>query len=323
MWWISPPDTADLSEEMTMDMLPVFSQMGILFLTAALGFVGAKTGVMDEKSNGVLSKIVLNLTLPCTVLYSALSSDRILSNTQVMLLMLMSAFSALLLIGFSKIVLFLLRIPAEQRGVSEFLLLFSNMGFIGYPILRTIFGSDSVFYAAAISMIYTLLSYSYGVILIRGKGSGKGFTLRDVLSPMAVSSVVACIIYMLKLDMPAFVLDYLKFVDQGTSPFSMIIIGCSMGFATAKQFQGGFRTYTALTLRMLLIPVVCWLLMLRFPDHAFVLRIFAVMYALPAAASTTMFCARYNRDQTLSSSAVLLSTIISALTLPLLCALIV
>lgn len=305
-----------------MDMLPVFSQMGILFLTATLGFVGAKTGVMDEKSNGVLSKIVLNLTLPCTVLYSALSSDRILSNTQVLLLMLMSACSAVLLILFSKVVLFLLRIPKEQRGVSEFLLLFSNMGFIGYPILRTLFGSDSVFYAAAISMIYTLLSYSYGVVLIRGKGSGKGFTLKDVLSPMAVSSVVACVIYMLKLKVPTFLLDYLKFVDQGTSPFSMIIIGCSMGFATVKQFKGGFRTYVALLLRMIIGPVICWLLMGQFPDSSFVLGIFAVMYALPAAASTTMFCARYNRDQTLSSSAVLLSTIVSAVTLPLLCFLI-
>lgn len=305
-----------------MDMLPVFSQMGILFLTAALGFVGAKTGVMDEKSNGVLSKIVLNLTLPCTVLYSALSSDRILSNTQVLLLMLMSACSAVLLILFSKVVLFLLRIPKEQRGVSEFLLLFSNMGFIGYPILRTLFGSDSVFYAAAISMIYTLLSYSYGVVLIRGKGSGKGFTLKDVLSPMAVSSVVACVIYMLKLKVPTFLLDYLKFVDQGTSPFSMIIIGCSMGFATVKQFKGRFRTYVALLLRMIIGPVICWLLMGQFPDSSFVLGIFAVMYALPAAASTTMFCARYNRDQTLSSSAVLLSTIVSAVTLPLLCFLI-
>lgn len=305
-----------------MDMLPVLSQMGILFLTAALGFLGAKTGVMDERSNGVLSKIVLNLTLPCTVLYSALSSDRTLSNTQVLLLMLMSFCSALLLIVFAKVVMFLLHIPTEQRGVTEFLLLFSNVGFIGYPILRTILGSDSVFYAAAISMIYTLLSYSYGVVLIRGKGSGKSFTLKDILSPMAVSSVVACIIYMLKLNVPAFVLDYLKFVDQGTSPFSMIIIGCSMGFATFKQFQGGFRTYVALLLRMIAAPVICWLLMKQFPDSTFVLQIFAVIFALPAAASTTMFCARYNRDQTLSSSAVLLSTIVSAVTLPLLCLLI-
>ncbi len=305
-----------------MDMLPVLSQMGILFLTAALGFLGAKTGVMDEKSNGVLSKIVLNLTLPCTVLYSALSSDRTLSNTQVLLLMLMSVCSALLLIVFAKVVMFLLRIPTEQRGVTEFLLLFSNVGFIGYPILRTVLGSDSVFYAAAISMIYTLLSYSYGVVLIRGKGSGKSFTLKDILSPMAVSSVAACIIYMLKLNVPVFVLDYLKFVDQGTSPFSMIIIGCSMGFATFKQFQGGFRTYAALLLRMLIAPVICWLLMKQLPDSTFVLQIFAVIFALPAAASTTMFCARYNRDQTLSSSAVLLSTIVSAVTLPLLCLLI-
>ena len=304
-----------------MDMLPVFSQMGILFLTAALGFVGARTGVMDEKSNGVLSKIVLNLTLPCTVLYSALSGERTLSALQVGGLMLTSLCTAVAMIAFAKLIMWLLKVPQEQRGVCEFLLLFSNMGFIGYPILRMLFGGQAVFFAAATSMVYTLLSYSYGVILIRGRGSDGGVRLRDVLSPMAVSSIVACIIYILKLQLPAFLLDYLKFVDQGTSPFSMIIIGCSMGFAKMEQFRGGGRTYVALILRMLIMPVAAWFALSGIVADPLVAKIFVVMFALPAAASTTMFCARYGKDETLSSSAVLLSTIVSALTLPILCGL--
>ena len=304
-----------------MDMMPLFSQMAILFLTAALGFIGAKTGVMDKSANSVLSKIVLNLTLPCTVLYSALSGERILSSAEVALLMLLSAASALLLIVLAKIIMRLTGVPADQRGVCEFLLLFSNVGFIGYPILRMLFGPGSVFYAAAISMIYTLLSYSYGVILIRGKSDGKGFGLRDILSPMAVSSIVACAMYMLKLKLPDFFLDYLKFVDQATSPFSMIIIGCSMGFARAEQFRGGSRTFLALLLRMTLVPVFFWFVLSQLPGNDLVPKIFVVIFALPAAASTTMFCARYNQDQTLSSSAVLLSTVASAVTLPLLCGL--
>lgn len=304
-----------------MDMLPVFGQMGILFLTAALGFVGARTGVMDEKSNGVLSKIVLNLTLPCTVLYSALSGERVLSALQVGGLMLTSLCTAVVMIAFAKLIMWLLKVPAEHRGVCEFLLLFSNVGFIGYPILRMLFGGQAVFFAAATSMVYTLLSYSYGVILIRGKNGKGGISFRDVLTPMSVTSVIACVLYALKVELPDFLLDYLGFVDQGTSPFSMIIIGCSMGFARMEQFRGGGKTYAALILRMLIMPVFFWFVLSGFFTDPLVAKIFVVMFALPAAASTTMFCARYGKDETLSSSAVLLSTIVSALTLPILCGL--
>ena len=302
-----------------MDMLPVFSQMGILFLTALLGFVGAKRGVMHEGSNETLSKVALNLTLPCSVLCSAFSGERILSNREVGSLMLMSAASAVLLILFAKLAMAAFRVPKEHRGVCEFVVLFSNGGFIGYPIMKMLFGPESVFFGAVITLIYTLMSYSYGVVLIRGRGGDSGFTLKDLLSPVAVSSVAACVIYVLDLKLPAYALDFLKFVDQATSPLSMIVIGGSMAFAKSAQLKGSWRTYCVLALRMILVPVVCWYVMMAFHVNTLVAGIFVVVFALPAAASTTMFCARYGRDQTLASASVLLSTLLSTVTIPLLC----
>lgn len=305
-----------------MDMTNVISQMGILFLTAALGYLGAKTGCMNEDSNGMLSKIVLNLTLPCTVLSAAFSGERFLTNAQVGQLMLLSCVVSGVLILVAKGLMALLRVPKDHRGVCEFLMLFSNVGFIGYPMLRTIFGQSAVFYAAVISMIHTVLSYSYGVYLIRGKEGGRGFTAKDLLSPMAVSSVAACILYVLDVELPEFCLSFLKFVDQGTSPLSMMIIGCSMAFAKRNTMKDAWRTYGALALRMILVPLACWFVLRIVTGNDLIAGIFAVIFALPSAASTTMFCARYGKDQTLASSAVLLSTAMSILTVPLLCVLI-
>ena len=302
-------------------MSGVISQIGILFLTAALGFIGGKTRVMDENANGVLSKIVLNLTLPCTVLYAAFSGEKLLTNSQVGQLMLLScAVSGLLILG-AKGLMALFGVPGDHRGVCEFLVLFSNVGFIGYPMLRTIFGPSAVFYAAVISMIHTVLSYSYGVYLIRGKEGGRSFTLKDLLSPMAVSSVVACCMYVMNVQLPEFCLNFLKFVDQGTSPLSMMIIGCSMAFAGKHRMKDAWRTYGVLGTRMILVPLLCWWGLRLVTGNDLIAGIFAVIFALPSAASTTMFCARYGKDQTLSSSAVLLSTIASVVTVPLLCAL--
>lgn len=302
-----------------MDMSGVISQMGILFLTAGLGFIGAKAHCMDEKSNTMLSKIVLNLMLPCTVIASVYSGERSLSNAQVGLLALSSCVCSAVLILIAKGLMALLRVPKEHKGVCEFLVLFTNVGFIGYPVLRTIFGEVSVFYAAVISMVHTLLSYSYGVYLIRGKTGKSSFTVKDVLTPMTVSSVLACCLYVLDIQLPEICIKFLKFVDQGTSPLSMMIIGCSMAFAGRQHTKGAWRTYAVLGLRMTLVPVLCWLALRPLLGSDLIAGIFAVIYALPSAASTTMFCARYGKDQTLSSSAVLLATAASLITIPLLC----
>lgn len=304
-----------------MDMMPVFSQMGILFLTAALGFVGAKGGVLNENSNETLSKAVLNLTLPCTVLCSAFSGERLLTNAQVLSLMLVSAVSIVPIILFCKGLMMVLGVPKQHRGPCEFMLLFSNGGFIGYPVLRVIFGPEAVFFSAVISLIYTLLSYSYGVVLIRGREGDRGFTLKDLLSPVSVSSIAALIIYVMKLELPDFAMSFLKFVDQGTSPFSMIVIGCAMAFTKGSQLEGSWRTYLALAIRMILVPIVMWHILTAAGMQYMAAGTFSVIFALPAAASTTMFCARYGKDQTLASTGVLLSTALSALTLPLLCGL--
>ena len=77
-----------------MDMLPVVSQMGILFAAVALGFIGAKAGVLRADSNEQLSKLVLNLTLPCSVLYSAMDAEKLLSNGQILLLTLVACVTA-------------------------------------------------------------------------------------------------------------------------------------------------------------------------------------------------------------------------------------
>lgn len=304
-----------------MDMMPVFSQMGILFLTAALGFLGAKWGVLNENSNETLSKAVLNLTLPCTVLCSAFSGERLLTNAQVLSLMLVSVASIVPMILLLKGLMVLFRVPKAHRGTCEFMLLFSNGGFIGYPVLRVIFGPEAVFFSAVISLVYTLLTYSYGVILIRGREGERGFTLKDLFSPVSVSAIAACVVYVLELRLPTFAMDFLKFVDQGTSPFSMIVIGCAMAFTKRSQLEGGWRTYGALAVRMVLAPVLLWYILTAIGLQYMAAGTFAVIFALPAAASTTMFCARYGKDQTLASTGVLISTALSALTLPLLCGL--
>ncbi|HWR22210.1 MAG TPA: AEC family transporter, partial [Feifaniaceae bacterium] len=149
-----------------MDMVPVISQMGILFVIVALGFLGAKSGVMNAGSNELLSRIMLNITLPCSILYSVLSGGRLLNNAQILLLTGIAAVTAAALVLLAGLLVKVFRIPAGQAGLCKFMIIFSNGAFMGFPVIRAVFGPDAIFYASVFNLAFMLLSYTYGVALV-------------------------------------------------------------------------------------------------------------------------------------------------------------
>ena len=300
-----------------MDMLPVVSQMGILFAAVALGFIGAKAGVLRADSNEQLSKLVLNLTLPCSVLYSAMDAEKLLSNGQILLLTLVACVTAGVMVLLAAGLARLFGIPPEQRGVSKFMMIFTNSAFIGFPVLRVLFGASSIFYASIFNLVFMVLSYTYGVALIGGRERTR-ISWRMALTPMVISSLLAYAIYLANFQAPEYVVSVLKFIDPVTSPLSLMTIGCALATQPMKGAFKAWRVHSALAVRMLAFPVAYYLLMSLFIDSSVILGVTTVIVAMPAAASTTMFCAQYGGDQALASAGVFLTTVLSVASIPLL-----
>ncbi len=302
-----------------MDMSPIISQMGILFIVVALGFVGAKSGVLNMGTNELLSRAVTDLILPCSILYSAFSSDRMLNNLQILLLTVVACVTAALLILLAWLLVKIFRIPAEQAGVTKFMIIFSNSVFIGFPVIRVIFGTGAIFYTSIINMVFMLLCYTYGITLV-GKCAVKfQFSWNAFRTPMVVSSILAYIIYLTNFRIPSFFVDALGFIDQMTSPLSMLTIGCALAFIPLKNLFAQKRAYVALLIRMVLFPVAFYYLMGLFISNPIILGVATIIVAMPAPASTTMLCARFGGDQSLASSGVFLTTLLSIGTIPLIC----
>lgn len=291
--------------------------MGLLFFVAALGFVAAKIGLMDEKFNKQIAGLVLNITLPVSVLYSSFNTDRTLSSSQVFVFLLISAATCIVMTIFAKAVLPVCRVRPEQRGICSFEILFTNGAFIGYPFLRVMFGESAVFFGALLSMICMIYSYTYGVYLIKGEPDRNAVRAKDVFSPVLVASLLGLLLYLLKFTMPDYGLKLLAYVDQMTGPLSMLMIGSSMAFAAFERKENSNGFYIAVLLRMLIIPIVIKLIGKALGVNELAINIEAVLMAMPAPASTTMFCAKYDKDQVLSSSGVVVSTLALIVTLPI------
>ena len=306
-----------------MDVTQMLSQMGILFFTAGLGFVGAKVGYIPREANRILSRLVLDMALACSVVYSAAASAHPLTNTQVGMLALAAAVAAAVLIVLSKVFIRLFRVPADSAGVCEYMLIFSSSALMGYPVIRACFGTDAVFYAAVLNMVFTTLCYTYGIRLIRGKSEGNESPWKELVSPVIICSLLAWGIYVFHIRLPVFLVNCLGYMDQITSPLSMLIVGSTLAHAQRIRVAGFWRVFSLVALRMVATPLLAWWVLSGLFQNSMMTGIFVIFQALPAAVSTTMFCARYEKDGTVAALCVLLSTILSAILLPLYCTLLI
>lgn len=299
-----------------MNIAHIFAQMLILFLTIGVGYAAAKLGHLGPDFNRSLSNLVVYFTSPALVLYSVIGAERVLSNRQVLLLtgISLASYAALILIG-----LFLprlLRVPTEDAGIYRFMTIFSNVGFMGFPVVEAIFGADAVFFAAIFQIPFNLLSFTYGLRLIAGRGTK--LTARQLLNPMTISTLLAYVLYLANFRAPAVVIDLCNFIGSITSPAAMIILGVALASVPLKSVFTDAACYGLSLAKLLVIPILTYLALRPLVSNELIVGVTVVMMAMPVATNTTMLCAQYGGNSAAAARGVFLTTLLSVVTIPFL-----
>ena len=305
---------------MLTDILPVFAQMVVLFLILILGYIGGKTKVLTIADNKPLSKMVNCITNPCSVLHSALCVERALENGEVLKLIGITVIMYFGLILIAEITTRVLGVKVAQQGQYKFMMVFSNVGYMGIPVVRVIFGEEATFCVAIFIMVFYLFIYTYGVRQICSEPGQKGIDWKKVICPMTISSLIAIIGYLAGIQVGGVIKDTLNTVANITTPCAMLIIGCALSSVPVKNVFTNWRLYIVALLKLLVIPVVVYLLLKPIMGASMVLGVMVVIMAMPVATIITMLSAQYDKDQTLAASSVFITTLLSVITIPLLAA---
>lgn len=301
-----------------MNMDALTEQMILLFLLILVAYIATKIKFLPANSNKVLADLVVNITNPATILYAVATSSHALSNGAVLSILAITALTLggqmILAHGFTKV----LRIDRRAAGVYRFMLVFSNCGFLGYPVVRALFGGDAVFVASMYNLIFQILSFTYGVRQVGGDPAAQKFQPKTFLTPMVVTSVLALILYLVNIPFHPMVVETLSLLDRITSPASMLVIGCVLAAYPLKTILGRWHMYVFCVVRLIVIPVIVWAVLRLFVTDPLILGVMVVISAMPAATNTVLICSKYNGDESTAASGLFLSTTLSLLTLPIL-----
>lgn len=300
-----------------MDIQVVINQMIQLFMVIGLGYLLMKIHVLDEGFNKKLNTLLLNVTTPALILSSVMGGDN-LQDGQTVLFVFMVAIGVYVLLPLLGIVIVkLLRVPQCQSGLYVFMTVFSNIGFMGFPVMKAIFGNGAVFYTAIFNMIFNIFVYTLGIYLINlGSGAKTNFQLKNLRSPGIIACLMALLIYFMSIQTPVIIAETCDMVGSITTPIAMLLIGATLANINIKDIFSELRLYPYTIIKQIIIPIVAFPILKFFIKDSYILGITLVMLAMPVANSAVLFSQEYGGDVELAAKSVFITTLISVVTIP-------
>ena len=298
----------------------MFEVMITLFVIVVVGYAAGKMNYMGGEFDRKLSSLVINWTCPALILSSAMTGD-LPDRRYILPLLGISAFTYVVLTIAAWALSRVLTRKIDERGVVAFALVFGNVGFMGYPVVASIFGNQAVFYAAVLNVVNTFAVFTIGTVMITG-GEGPNrqrFNKKVLYSTPMLSAYLSMLIVALGIDnIPGFVSQPLTMIGNITVPAALLIIGSSMSQLPLRALLGTPLVYATTLLRLCLLPVGVHFLCLALGFDPYVTSINTVVIAMPVATYGTILCLKYNRDTTLIAELTFITTLLSMMTIPLL-----
>ncbi|WP_251197271.1 AEC family transporter [Anaerotardibacter muris] len=319
-------------------------QMTELIIIAAVGFVAAKLNYLDKYTNQKMTKLLLNITLPCMIVASVhgLSAEDAGAIVVPAFLMAGAQFFLLLLTG--ALIAIVLRVPKKDRAIWQFMTVGTNTGFIGLPVIAAILGQESIIISSIYIMIIALFLYSVGFAILENNRErakrqarieeGKALPVdtesaqmrkrkvsvpwRSMVNPSMVACVIALVLFFTGLQVPDLLQDTMSLLGGITAPIAMLVIGVIMAGTNIRAVLTEVRLYPYIVVRQLVLPALFFWGFTAAGISPLLAGVFALMFAMPVGSMTPTFVEEFDGNATLAAEATVLTTLGAFAAIPLL-----
>lgn len=303
-----------------MDVSVLIPKMIVFVVLMVIGYLCAKTNFAGREFTKDASKMVINVFMSVTIINSVLVSDASLSGWELLRVMLVLCLAMGVCWVLGAVSSRLLKL-GDKAPLFVLLVGVMNSMFIALPVVETLFGSQAVFYCALSCIPFNVLLYTFGIYCIQG-GEGGRVRVKDIFNVPLLATIVALLIFLLRPPVPQVVKELVSTMSAATMPLSMIVVGSSLGSVSLLDAFKKGNLYLMCVIRLLLCPLVVWLLAGLLTDDLMLRATATIIAAAPSGIVVSVLAIQYERDAVFSSEGILLSTVFSMLTIPLVVSLI-
>ncbi len=304
-----------------MDITILLTQIVVMFLLMGIGAICYKRGMVNEVGSAQMSSLITTFVLPCIIINAfcrEFDPDMFGKLLQAFLL------SAILLALSTALAALLFRRGTPDYADKRMCVILCNNGFMALPLLQALFGEDGVFIGSINIVCTNIFLWTYGVFLLsraareNGSTATQGMSIRKIfLNPGTIGLYIGLAIFLTSFELPTVISNAIGFMADLNTPLAMMILGIYLAQSDLKKIVRDRAVYFVVACRLLIVPLFSILLMLILPfDHS-VSNVLIISVSTPCAVVASMFAQMYGTNYRYSSQIIAFSTLLSAVTMPL------
>jgi hypothetical protein len=294
-------------------MSEAFMKALSLFLLIGIGAIAGRIGIFDAKARRGLASLVTNVAFPAVILSSMQKPFDPAAMPEVVSMLAVGTLCYLAQIALSYP---LVRggDPAA-RGVLRFGFCFPNVGFMGFPVVASIFGSDALFYASVFNIPFQFLAFSVGASFVSAReAGGEGASTRAfkaLLNPNILAAGLGFSFFLVSLNIPEPFSFALETLGASTTPLSMLVIGATLASADLRKAFGSTAIWLVSLWRLVAFPAALYGVLYALGFRGTMLGLPVTLMAMPVAANSTILAEAGGGDAEGASALVVGSTALS------------
>jgi predicted permease len=288
----------------------------IIFATALLRHIDFISG--DWTSS--LNQFVLKIGLPTLVFISLAQTNIGLGNELQLIAINFSFLVAILVLSFG--ISHIFRLKKVIRNTVVICLMFSNVAYLGIPLLTQVFDHTVLPQLSIIIAVYLFTLFGVGVAYLEFTRHTSTRSLLKIVSkilftnPILVAVFFGIIVSIINVPLPTIIINALEMITASITPIVLVIIGVFIGRSTIGSFHDWYPVVLFSLATVLLLPFLFYYGLVFFQIDTDIYTLSIIESAMPLGITPFALAKKYNLDRDFIARSIVLSTIISIMTLP-------
>lgn len=297
------------------------TQIGIFLILICVGILTMKIKIFDAHSLEAISKLVMQISLPSYIFINAISSATRQSLIDSLIIVPIAVVLYIILVIVSAIIEKGFGLQGNRKSVFRASLIFGNIGFMGIPLVAALYPDTALLYVSIFTIVDQIIFWTYGVLLTKPVSDEKQKispeSLKNLLSPPLVAIVLAIIFIVAGVRIPEVFSSALTVIGNTSMPLALIYIGGILCTSDIRPVLKCGELYAGIILKMIILPVVCYLVMSNAGIAGDMAGTLAFIVALPGIEMVPMLAMTSGSDGDYAVCAIMMTTIACLITLPI------
>lgn len=301
------------------NFLITFSTVLIMICYAIPGFILVRTGQIKENAIPAFAKVLMYVCSPCLTIYTIANLKYSFTIVKEVIIVLVSslAIQILILIVFR----FIFRKHTEdvKYRVCTIATAMGNCGFMGVPLLEAVMPEHPE--ALAMSTAYcvgmNLIGWTIASAIISNDVKYMKVH-KALLNPAVLSLIVAIPLFVTETKLPSQLNNMVTLLGKMSLPMCMLIMGMRLATMELKNLFNDKMQYFIIFVKQIVMPVIALLIFMALPVAPYLKRTMFILSASPVASVVLNFSEMIGEGQKTAANLVLLGTLSSVITIPLL-----